>query len=219
MQAMLDWLSSTAVHLFGVDVSWAEVLGDVTGLLAVWWAARERVWTWPIGNLNSALFLVLFVDAKLYANAFLQVVFIVLGFYGWWVWVARHGPDLAPAIVRRTSGREWVGLVAAGIPMLVGWSAYLALQTDSPAPFWDSLTLVLSLLATYGQAKKLVESWWLWIAVDLVSVPLYLSRALYPTALLYVVFGALCIVRLRDWTQKMAATEPATTREAVAILR
>jgi nicotinamide mononucleotide transporter len=200
MDPILDWLNSTAAHLLGVDVSWAEVLGDITGLAAVWWAARERMWTWPVGNINSALFLVLFVDAKLYANAFLQVVFIALGFYGWWAWVRRPSEVVPTLAVRRTRPLEWAALVAIGVPFLAGWTVWLAARTDSPAPFWDSLTLVLSVLATYGQAKKLLESWWLWIAVDLVSVPLYLSRGLYPTGVLYVVFLVLCVVGLRDWT-------------------
>ncbi|MEZ5177483.1 MAG: nicotinamide riboside transporter PnuC [Acidimicrobiales bacterium] len=215
MDPIFSWLDSTAVQVWGVDVSWAEVLGDLTGLAAVWWAARERVWTWPIGNLNSALFLVLFLDAKLYANAFLQVVFIVLGFYGWWTWVRRHGPDLTLAVVRRTTRNEWLGLAAVGLPGLAAWTAWLMLRTDSPAPFWDSLTLVLSVLATYGQARKLLESWWIWITVDVVSVPLYLSRGLYPTAALYVVFGGLCVIGLRDWTR---ALTPAPADEPIGVL-
>ena len=207
MQNLVGWLNLTAVQLWGVDVSWAEVLGDVTGLASVWWAARERIWTWPVGIVNSALFLVLFVDAKLYANGFLQVVFIVLGFYGWWTWVGRHGPQHTLTVIRRTHRREWIGLIAVGIPALAAWTAWLMFRTDSPAPFWDSLTLVLSVLAIYAQAKKLLESWWIWITVDLISVPLYLSRGLYPTAGLYVVFGGLCIMGLRDWTATMRSDQ------------
>lgn len=206
MAGLLDWLNSTAVHLWGVDVSWAEVLGDLTGLAAVWWAARERVWTWPVGNLNSALFLVLFVDAKLYANGALQVVFIGLGFYGWWEWVRRHGPDRRPLVVTRTRPGEWAGIAAAVGVVLVSWTWWLAEHTDSPEPLWDSSILALSLAATYGQARKRLESWWLWIAVDVLSVPLYLRRGLVPTAAVYAVFGVLCVVGLREWRGQLTST-------------
>lgn len=207
---LIDWLNSTAFQLWSVDVSWAEVLGDVTGLAAVWWAARERVWTWPVGNLNSALFLVLFVEAKLYANGALQIVFIALGCYGWWEWLRRHGPDHRPLVVTRTTSVEWLGMGVAGAAVLASWTWWLATRTDSPAPFWDSAVLALSLVATYGQARKLLESWWLWILVDVISVPLYLSRGLVPTAAVYAVFGGLCVVGLREWSGALRrSVEPA----------
>jgi nicotinamide mononucleotide transporter len=80
-----------------------------------------------------------------------------------------------------------------------GWTLWLARHTDSPVPFWDASVLVLSLGATWAQAKKLLESWGLWIVVDAISVPLYLSRELVPTALLYGIFGVMCVVGLHGW--------------------
>ena len=83
--------------------------------------------------------------------------------------------------------------------------AWLAHATDSPAPLADATVLSLSLAATWGQAEKLVESWWIWIAVDVISVPLYVSRSLYPTAGLYVIFGILCVFGLRGWSRTLHA--------------
>lgn len=216
MAGLIDWLNSTAVHLWGVDVSWAEVLGDLTGLASVWWAAREKVWTWPVGNLNSALFLVLFLDAKLYASSVLQLVFIALGFFGWWEWVRRHGPDRRPLVVSRATPLQWVGIGVAGSAVLVSWTWWLAAHTDSPQPFWDSAILAVSLVATYGQARKLLESWWLWILVDVISVPLYLSRGLVPTAAVYAIFGALCVMGLREWRAELRSTTTLDPAQAVA---
>ena len=204
---MVDWLTSTAIHVLGYDISWAEVLGDVTGAFSVWWAARERVGTWPIGILNSALFLVLFLDAKLYADSILQVAFIVLGVYGWWRWLAGSPTGVGELEVRRTAPREWLVLGLVTVAAQAAWTAWLAWHTDSPAPFWDAALLVLSLVATYGQAKKLVESWWIWILVDVISVPLYLSRDLAPTAILFAAFGLMCVVGLRDWTRALHQVE------------
>lgn len=207
VRQLLEWLNSTAFHLLGADVSWAEVLGDLTGALTVWWAARENVWNWPVGNINAALFLVLFVDAKLYADSLLQVVFIVLGFYGWWQWTLGRGRPDAELPVRRTTGREWLLMVGVAAVAQAGWTAWLAGHTDSPVPCWDASVLVLSLVAVWGQARKLLESWYVWIAVDVISVPLYINRGLRPTALLYAVFGCLCVVGWRTWNRSMVAED------------
>ena len=70
----------------------------------------------------------------------------------------------------------------------------------------DASVLTLSLAATYGQTQKALESWWIWIVVDVISVPLYINRHLYPTAGLYVVFGVLCVGGLREWTRDLRET-------------
>jgi len=115
-----------------------------------------------------------------------------------------------------TTVREWAVLALVAILGQAAWTAWLAVHTDSPAPFWDAAVLVLSLIATYGQAKKLLESWFVWIAVDAISVPLYLSRGLRPTALLFLGFGVLCVLGLRDWSRSLRADRAAVVLEVAA---
>ena len=204
----MEWLRSAAITVGTSSVSWLELFGAVTGLASVWWAARERVWTWPVGILNSALFLLLFLDAGLYATAALQVAFILLGMYGWREWL-RGGPADDELPVRRTRRNEWIGLVVVAVAGQAAWTTWLVVSTDSSVAFWDAAVLVLSLVATFGQARKLIESWWVWIAVDTISIPLFLSQELYLTAVLYLVFECLCLVGLRDWRRSMRLRDEA----------
>jgi nicotinamide mononucleotide transporter len=198
--ALLSWLDSAAFSAFGVPVSWSEVLGDVTGAACVALVAKQHVWNWPLGLLNNVFWALLFWRAKLYSDSTLQGIFFVLGCYGWWRWQTKGGEgDALP--VRRTRAIEWKVLAGLVVVATAGLSAWLARATDSPAPLADASVLTLSLAATWGQAEKLLESWWVWIAVDVISVPLYLSRSLYPTAGLYFVFGLLCVVGLRAWSR------------------
>lgn len=203
----MDTFSNAAFTLWGETFSWAEVIGAITGVICVWWVATETIWNFPMGLANNVFLFMLFVDAKLYADGLLQVLFFGLGAYGWYVWVTGDGGgregDQEP--VRRTTSTEWWVFGIGGVVLWLAAYVWLDHHTDSPVPIWDSLNLALSLVATYGQAKKLLESWWLWIAVDVVSVPLFLDRGLPLIALLYFVFGLICIKGLRDWKRALVA--------------
>lgn len=200
---ILEWLRQPAFSLWGTPVSWAEVFGDATGIACVWLLAAKKIASWPVGIANNALFFLLFWTARLYADASLQIVFAIAGAYGWWVWTGGGAGRAAPAI-RRTTLREWRGILILTAAAIAAIAWLLSSHTDSPVPVADATVTGLSLAATYGQARKLVESWWIWIAVDVVSVPLYISRGLYPTAALYFVFGCLCVAGLRSWRRELS---------------
>jgi nicotinamide mononucleotide transporter len=195
---MIDWLSGTAFTAFGAPTTWAEVLGFATGLVTVWLVVRQHVLNWPLGILNVALLMLVFFAAGLYADAGLQIVYVALGFYGWWAWLY-GGERHSRLTVRATSAREWVFLAVAGLVLTGGLWLFLDRLTGSTVPLADAVTTALSLLATYGQSRKLIENWWFWIAADLIYIPLYAYKDLWLTAILYVAFLILCVFGLRAW--------------------
>jgi nicotinamide mononucleotide transporter len=195
---VIDWLSSTAVTAFGVPTSWAEVLGFVTGLINVGLLVVRHILNWPVGILNVLLLMLVFWSAGLYADAGLQIVYVILGCYGWWAWL--YGGDRRTELrVRSTTRTEWLALTGAGVLLTGGIYLFLEHLTSSTVPLADALTTALSLLATYGQTRKLVESWWLWITADLIYIPLYGYKGLWLTAILYIAFLTLCVFGLRSW--------------------
>lgn len=182
-----------------------EILGFVSGALCVWLVARQNVWNWPIGIANNITFLILFWAAGIYADAGLQVVYLGLALYGWWAWL-RGGIEHTALTVTRTTRDQWIVLVVAGFAGTVGLTILLDTVTDSSVPLPDAVTTVLSLLATWGQARKKLESWWLWIAADVIYIPLYAYKDLWLTAALYLGFLALCVLGLRNWSAGYATT-------------
>lgn len=181
-----------------------EVFGFITGVANVWLLARQNIWNWPIGLANNAAYLILFASSGLYGDAGLQVVYITLSVYGWWNW-ARRG-SVATLAVTRTPTRVWNVLAPVTIVSFVVLRWFLARYTDSTVPVWDGLTTALSLAAIYGQSRKYIESWWIWILVDLVYIPLYVYKNLWLTSVLYSVFLLLCVFGLRQWKGEMAAS-------------
>lgn len=187
-------------------IDWTEVFGFVTGVLNVWLLARQKVWNWPIGLANNAAYLIVFGRSGLYGDAGLQILYITLGVYGWWTWArgAASGEELR---VARTAASTWRWLVPATAVAAVALAFFLGKYTDSTVPWWDGLTTALSLAATFGQCRKLVESWWIWILANLVYIPLYFYKGLALTAGLYAIFLVLCIVGLRAWMRALQADE------------
>lgn len=183
-----------------------EVAGFVTGGAAVWLVVREHVWNWPVGIVNSGLYFVIFLDARLFADSALQLAFIVLGLAGWWMWIRGFGSRTRP--IGRVGRGEGLALAAATAAATVALDAYLVSVADS-APFLDALTTCLSLAATYLQARKLIETWVVWIGADLIYVPLYVWKHLALTGALYVIFLAMCIRGLIAWRRTLSLREAA----------
>jgi nicotinamide mononucleotide transporter len=120
---------------------------------------RQHIANWPVGIVNVLLLMVVFWYSGLYADAGLQILYVLLGVYGWWQW-ARH-PAGSAVRVRETTIAAWLALAVAGVVLTAGMWLFLDRYTPSTVPVPDSITTALSLLATYGQARKLLESWWL----------------------------------------------------------
>lgn len=175
-----------------------EIAAFVTGITNVFLAARQNIWNWPVGIVNVALYAYVFYAARLYADAGLQVVYLGLAVYGWWAWL-HGGRHHEPLRVRRASPRLLAGLALLGAAFALGLGLTLARFTDADVPVLDSALTGASLVAQFLMTRKYLESWAVWVAADLVYVGLFVTRAMYPTALLYAVFTALAIYAWREW--------------------
>lgn len=169
-------------------------------------AGRNNIHTWWLGIVGCALFALVFRQAQLYADMVLQGFFIVVSAFGWWQWLrGDHGAPLA--ITRIARAMLWWLLPLAAVGTL-GYGAMLHVLTDARAPYPDSAVLVLSVIAQLLMMRRKLESWWFWLAVNTIAVPLYASRELYLTAILYVGFWINALVALRHWRKLMREPGP-----------
>ncbi|HEY4267759.1 MAG TPA: nicotinamide riboside transporter PnuC [Galbitalea sp.] len=209
MEAVIAILSYPLFRLLGEQVTVLEAFAFVTGALCVWAVSKQWLWNWPVGLLNNIAFFVLFITSGLYADSGLQVAFFLLGVYGWIAWLRRRrgGAPIATTIpVRHVRPIELLVALAAIAVGTVVIAFLLNTETDSVVPWPDAFIASASLVATWGQARKLFEQWWAWIVVDLVSIPLYLTKGLTLTAILYVGFLALCVYGLVSWHRELVTT-------------
>jgi nicotinamide mononucleotide transporter len=207
---LLAPLNAVLFRLGNDQVTAAELLGFVTGAASVWLTVRARISNFPVGIANSAFFLVLFGSARLYADSGLQVVYIALGFAGWWQWL-NGGQERSRLEVTRSGAWRLAGYAA--FVLAATWGLTLLLRAaDDIAPFWDALTTAISLAAQFLLNAKKIENWAFWIAADLIYVPLYVVKRLDLTALVYVLFLGLCAAGVTGWRRALRVGGQAPAR-------
>jgi nicotinamide mononucleotide transporter len=180
-----------------------EITGTLLGLIGVTLMIRQKVWGWPVGLVQVSVYAWVFLDAKLYSDAILQVFFFAIQGYGWWHW--RHGVDAShPGLpVTRLRARAIAGWVGAGAAGSVAWGEFMQRTTDAALPHWDAFILVFSLIAQWLQARKRLENWAGWMMVNVVAVGVYWTKDLRLTAGLYVIFLGMAVAGHVAWRRTL----------------
>ncbi len=177
-----------------------ELIGALLSAWGVWLTAKRQPWCWPIGLLSVLVYVWIFVDAKLYSDALLQLAFAGLIVYGWHRWLRNLGEDGLVRVAALPPGQ-------AAAHLLMGGAGALALGfvmhrwTDAALPWLDSALTAFSLVAQWWQGRRHIAAWWLWIVVDVIYVGEYVYKHLLITSVLYAGFIVLAIIGLRAWQQ------------------
>jgi nicotinamide mononucleotide transporter len=163
-----------------------EIAANLVTALSIFLAARNSLHTWWTGIIGCLLFINVFYQANLYADATLQIFFIGTSLWGWWYWFNRQ--QVVPKPIQKTgwSSLLWMSLAALLVTILYGSSLHF--WTDAYAPFIDSAVLAFSVMAQLLLMQRRLETWWIWLIVNSLSVPLFASRGLHLTAVLYTAY-------------------------------
>jgi nicotinamide mononucleotide transporter len=181
----------------GFSTTPLELVSFVLSVTMVLLNIRQNHWAWLLAIISSATYGFVFFHAHLYGDGSLQLVFIASAAWGWYQWL--RGAGETKLAVSRLEGRGWLWSAAgwaAGFALLA-W--FLKTYTDTDVPHADGFLTAGSLLGTVLLARKKVENWHVWIAVDVLYVGLYLYKGLMLTAILYAVFVAMAVLGLRAW--------------------
>ncbi|GII76809.1 membrane protein [Sphaerisporangium rufum] len=198
----MNW-TQAGFTLLGQHVLWIDLVGNICALATVWLAVRRTIWTWPVQLAGSVLLFVASVQAHITGNALKQAMFGVLAVYGWVRWArgARAGQAIE---VRPGTARERLALVA----VMAAATALVALFFNATgwswAPLPDAYIFVGSAIATYAQGRALIDFWWIWIAVDLVGVPLAFASGLVVSGVVYGIFFVMVLLGIREWRRQYA---------------
>ena len=185
-----------------------QAIGVALGLLYLWLEYRANIYLWIVGLIMPVVHGVLYFKSGLYADCSMQVYYVLAGLYGLAVWHRRSSDakksasaDIAPTPVRLIAP-----LAAVYAAVHVAIYFFLVRFTDSSVPFWDSMTTAMSIVAMWMLSRKYIEQWLVWLAVDLITIGLYLYKGIPLTAGLYALYSALAVAGYLRW-RKLAAQE------------
>ena len=178
-----------------------EVVAATFGVISVFLSTRQNIWSWPTAIVNVGLYAVVFYQGRLYGQMGLQPIYLALSVYGWYQWL-HGGAQKTELRVSSASPRLLTVLAALN---LVAWLALAAVlrRTDAALPWLDALLTTTSLVAQWMMTRKILENWLLWIVVDVVYVPMFISQRLYATALLYAAFLVLAAMGYVEWRRSL----------------
>lgn len=207
-------IDKIAFTILGYDLSYLELFGLLSGILAVALSAAANLWSWPIGIINVTLSFFLFYQVQLYPDMFLQIFFFVTNILGWWRW-ARPRPGEED--VKRELKVSWMNrkqlaitftTALAGTTVMAYFASNLhewvpsVFSKPSASPFLDSFITVMSILATFYMVQKKIECWIIWLLIDIVATYVYYIRDLKFYSLLYFIFCIIASTAIWNWMRE-----------------
>ena len=181
-----------------LQVNWFEIVAAILAIAYLILAMLQDIRCWVAWIISSLMYFFVMYSANLYMEALLQIFYIFIGLYGLYQW--RFKADKKDALKITTWSVKNHLIVIGALVFLTSLSGYvLMIYTVAASPFIDAFTTWGAIAASYLVAKKILENWFYWFVIDFVSVFLFISRELYPTALLFIVYLVLVVIGYSAW--------------------
>lgn len=197
-------INNIIFSILGYNISLIELIGVVTGLISVWYAVKVNALTWSLGIVNALAFLIIFYQINLYSSMMLQLYFIIISVIGLFKWNKKY--DLKITKYKKIGLLSLYILLSSTVLYFFIANIHIIFPnyfTAAQYPMIDSIITVSSIFASSLMAMKKIESWILWILIDIVSIFLYLSQGTLFLSIEYVVFLILSIIGYLQWKKNI----------------
>ena len=183
--------------------NWLEILGTVCGIVYLYQELKASIYMWVTGIIMPAISLFVYYEAGLYADFGIKVYYLIAAVYGFLVWQFGKKKDQKELPITLTPKRKYGWLAVTFVLAFIAIGFILQTYTDSTVPWWDSFTTALSIVGMWMLARKWLEQWWAWVAVDAVSTILYIYKGIYFYAALYALYTLIAIYGYYKWKRLM----------------
>lgn len=184
------------------QLPWLELIAMFLTLAYVFLAARGSLWCWPSAFISTALYSYIFYDVLLLMDSALNAYYLVMAVYGYWQWSKNTNSqqDSSATLAIVSWSASWHIKICLGLAIFASTVGYLmANYTSASFPYIDTFTTVYAVFATYLVAQKVLENWLYWIVINLVSIYLYIEKALVPTTVLFIILVIVACYGYLKW--------------------
>ena len=183
-----------------------EIAGFLLGVLYLWWEYHPDRRMWIAGLIMPAISMTVYYTKGLYADFAMNIYYLLMAVYGFTAWGRRHKHSGGKALpIRHISASVALRTAAVFVPVYAALALWLIYGTDSTVPYADAFTTAGSIIGTWLLARKYIEQWWVWTAVDAVCVALYIYKGIYFYSGLYAIYTVVAVFGYFKWRRLMGA--------------
>lgn len=189
-----------------LQTTWLEFVAVFAGISSVWYSKKENVLVYPVGLINTIIYIYLSFSAKLFGEATVNLYYTIMSLYGWWIWVKKDNQEQNLQISYST-WKEW--LVQIGFFVVCYITIYFSLEYLKKAfapgaiPWGDAFASAAAFTGMWLMTRKKIENWFWWILTNIACIPLYYVKGYVFTSVYYFVLLILAIWGWIEWKQKL----------------
>ena len=188
------------------NTTWLEYIAVFTGIASVWFSRIENILVYPVGLINTIIYIFLSVKADLYGEASVNFYYTVMSFLGWYMWLRKNEKKETILHVTYSDRKRWIDQLLFFTFFYVTIYVALTLLKQSFAegaiPWADAFASATAFTGMWLMTKKKVESWYWWIATDFASVPLYFVKGYVFTSVYYFILLVFAFWGLAEWQKR-----------------
>jgi nicotinamide mononucleotide transporter len=189
-----------------LQTSALEFIAVLAGIASVWFSKKEHILVYPIGLINTTIFVYISIKGHLLGEASVNIYYTVMSVYGWWLWTRKNDQQQTILQIQFSSSKEVLQqlLFFAAFYVVLYTALYFSKTSFAPGaiPWADALSSAAAYTGMWLMAKKKVESWYYWIATNIFSIPLYFVKGYVFTSVQFAVLLALAVAGLIAWRKK-----------------
>ena len=178
-----------------------EVVAVIAAILYLVLAIRENIWCFLFALISTGIYIYLFQSVWLLSESLLNIYYFVMAIYGWYKWQQRQHNELLKIVSWPLKKHGALILITGLMVPLLGFGMG---QLGAEMPYLDAFTTCFAILATIMVAHKVLENWHYWLVINIISVYLFISKDLFLTAAMFVLYIILTVVGYFKWKKKYA---------------
>lgn len=202
------------------QTSLLEFIAVIAGIASVWFSKKENILVYPVGLINTIIYIYISVKGKLFGEASVNLYYTIMSIYGWVLWNKKNETHTDVVLhITSSSKKEWLQhltFFAVFYIIIYGCLSFLKNNFAPEAiPYADAFASATAYTGMWLMAKKKVESWYWWIATNIASIPLYFVKGYAFTSVQFLVLLAMAVAGLFEWKRKILNKEQGISNDEI----